>query len=77
MQSYREGKAYYFNKETGEVTTPTRGWAARWEESSKLRGKPNQVIGWKGGDKGSLLQLPDYQKLEGDWIDGKDPAATA
>ena len=73
VQSYREGKAYYFDKETGEVTDADARWAARWEERSQLRGKPNQVIGWKAGDTGSLLKPPDYQKLEGDWVDGKDP----
>ena len=52
-------------------------WAARWEERSKLRGKPNQVIGWKAGNTGSLLEPPSYQKLEGDFIDGKDPAENA
>ena len=26
---------------------------------------------------GSLLEPPGYQKLEGPWIDGKDPAASA
>ena len=57
--------------------TPIGAWAARWEERSHLRGKPNQVHGWKAGDEGSLLKPPDYQKLEGDWVDGKDPAETA
>jgi predicted dehydrogenase len=76
VQSYREGKAYYFDKGTGQISHADRSWAARWEERSKLRGKPNQVIGWKAGTKGSLLEPPDYQKLEGDWIDGKDPAAS-
>ena len=75
VQSYRNGKAYYFNRENGEISTADSGWAVRWEERSKLRGKPNQVIGWKAGDKGSLLKPPEYQKLEGDWIDGKDPVA--
>ena len=77
VQSYREGKAFFFNKETGEVVEADGAWAARWEERSKLRGKPNQVIGWKAGDTGSLLEPPSYQKLEGDWIDGKDPAENA
>jgi len=75
--SYREGKAYYFDKETGELTDADRAWAARWEERSKLRGKPNQVIGWKAGDEGSLLTPPSYQKLEGDWVNGKDPTESA
>jgi predicted dehydrogenase len=77
VRSYREGKAYFFDKATGEVSDADRSWAARWEERSQLRGKPNQVIGWKAGDEGSLLHLPGYQKLEGDWVDGKDPAASA
>src|SRR5204862_5060831 len=77
VMSYREGKAYYFDKENGEVTDADRAWAARWEERSKLRGKPNQVIGWKAGDEGSLLTPPSYQKLEGDWVNGKDPTESA
>ena len=74
VKSYREGKAYYFDKETGKVSDADENWAKRWEEVSHKRGKPTQVIGWKAGDEGSLLHLPDYQKLEGDWVDGKDPA---
>src|SRR5579883_66569 len=77
VQSYREGKAYYFEKETGTVTEADRSWAARWEERSHLRGKPNQVLGWKAGTEGSLLEAPKYQKLEGDWVDGRDPAESA
>jgi predicted dehydrogenase len=73
VQSYRDGKAHYFDRATGEVCPADSAWAIRWEERSKLRGKPNQVIGWKAGVEGSLLKPPDYQKLEGDWIDGKDP----
>jgi hypothetical protein len=74
VQSYREGKALFFNKENGQVVEADSSWAARWEERSQLRGKPNQVIGWKAGDTGSLLEPPAYQKLEGDFINGKDPA---
>jgi predicted dehydrogenase len=77
VQSYREGKALYFEKESGKVKAADGAWAARWEERSHLRGKPNQVHGWKAGDTGSLLKARDYQKLEGDWIDGKDPAELA
>jgi len=77
VQSYREGKALFLDKGTGAVTEADKSWAARWEERSKLRGKPNQVIGWKAGDEGSLLHPPAYQKLEGDWIDGQDPADKA
>ncbi len=75
VQSYREGKALFFDKATGAVTEADPSWAARWEERSELRGKPNQVMGWHAGETGSLLDPPDYQKLEGDWIDGKDPVA--
>jgi hypothetical protein len=76
VDSYRQGKAYFFDKGTGKVSDADPSWAARWEERSKLRGKPNQVIGWKADPlEGSTVQSPVYnQKLEGDWVDGKDPA---
>ena len=78
VQSYREGKALLLQQgERPGRPRPTARGPARWEERSKLRGKPNQVIGWKAGDTGSLLEPPSYQKLEGDWIDGKDPAENA
>ena len=77
VQSYREGKALYFDKETGKVHEADSQWALAWEKRSKERGKPNQVIGWTAGTTGSLLEPPDYQKLEGDWVGGKDPAANA
>jgi hypothetical protein len=77
VKSYREGKAFYFDKDTGQVVEADGSWVARWQERSKLRGKPNQVIGWKAGDTGSLLEPLSYQKLEGDWINGKDPAENA
>jgi len=74
VQSYREGKALYFNRETGEVTEADASWAQKWEKMSQERAKPVHVLGWKAGDEGSLLEPRPYQKLEGDWIDGKDPA---
>ncbi|WP_165072480.1 Gfo/Idh/MocA family protein [Paludisphaera rhizosphaerae] len=74
VKSHREGKAYYINKEDGSVVSADSAWAARWEERSKLRGKPTQVMGWKAGETGSLLVPPEYQKLEGAWVDGRDPA---
>ncbi len=77
VQSYREGKALYFDKETGKVSEADESWAKRWEKMSKERAKPNQVMGWHAGTTGSLLDPPDYQKLEGDWVDGRDPAAKA
>jgi len=63
-----------WDKELRKVVTGNGNWAQQWEKRSKARGKPNQIIGWKGGDRGSTLEPPDYQKLEGPWIDGKDPA---
>lgn len=75
VDSYRFGKALYFDKATGRVSEADSGWAARWEERSKLRGAPNQIMGWRADPlEGSTLTPPDYQKLEGAWIDGKDPA---
>ena len=59
------------------VKNADKTWAARWEERSHKRGKPEQVIGWKAGETGSLLTPPDYQKLEGDFVNGVDPAEKA
>ena len=44
------------------------------EERSKGRSKPSQVMDWRAGETGSLLEPPDYQKLGGPWVNGKDPA---
>jgi predicted dehydrogenase len=73
--SYRFGKALMWDKEKRAPRDADASWAAQWEARSEKRGKPNHVMGWKAGDTGSLLTPPDYQKLEGPWIDGKDPAA--
>lgn len=78
VDSYRNGKAYYFDGETGQATDADKSWAKKWEKVSHERGKPVQVLGWKADPlEGSTLKAPDYQKLEGDWTDGKDPAAKA
>ena len=72
--SYRYGKALFWDKEKRK---PVEADASRGRPvggASEKRGKPNHIIGWKGGDKGSMLNPPDYQKLEGPWVDGKDPA---
>lgn len=74
VQSYRQGKVLFWDKEQRKTTEADASWAAQWEARSKKRGKPNQIIGWQGGDKGSVVQPPEYQKLEGPWIDGNDPA---
>lgn len=73
-ESYRTGKVLFWDAER-RVQTPADGsWAAKLEARSKKRDKPSQIIGWQGGDKGSTIVPPEYQKLEGPWIDGKDPA---
>ncbi len=72
--SYRQGKVFHWDKEANKAVVADASWATRWEERSKKRGKPNQIIGWRGGDKGSVLVPEKYQTLEGPWIDGKDPA---
>ena len=73
-KSYREGKAFFWDKEQRKPVDADATWAAAWEKRSKERGKPNQVMGWAGGDSGSKLTPPEYQKLAGPWVDGKDPA---
>jgi predicted dehydrogenase len=72
--SYRQGKVLFWDKEQKREVPADASWARRWEQRSKKHGKPEQIIGWKGGNSGSVLVPPDYQKLEGPWVDGKDPA---
>lgn len=72
--SYREGRALFYDKQNRRITNADSSWALAWEKRSHERGKPSHVMGWKAGDKGSLLFPPPYQKLEGPWINGNDPA---
>ena len=77
VQSYRQGKVLFWDKDERKTKEADASWAARWEQRSKKRGKPNHIIGWKGGDSGSVVVPPDYMKLKGSWKDGKDPAGDA
>ncbi|MER3415339.1 MAG: gfo/Idh/MocA family oxidoreductase [Gemmataceae bacterium] len=77
VQSYREGKVLFWDKDARKVVPADASWAALWEARSKNRGKPNQILGWEAGDVGSTLSPPDYMKLAGPWTDGQDPAAKA
>ena len=78
VDSYREGKAYYFDGETGEVAPADTSWAKKWEKVSHNRGKPEHLPGWSADPlEGSVLFPPEYQKLEGDWVNGQDPAKKA
>lgn len=74
VQSYRESQVLFWDKDQRKSLAGNGSWASKWEARSKMRGKPNQIMGWQAGDTGSLLEPPEYQKLEGAWTDGKDPA---
>jgi predicted dehydrogenase len=76
VQSYRKGLALFWDKEGRKPVQADASWAEAWEQRSKQHGKPNQIIGWHGGEAGSLLHPPAYQKLGGPWVDGRDPADT-
>ena len=73
-RSYREGKVFHFDPDTQTISDGNSSWADGWEKMSKERAKPKHIAGWQAGDEGSLLVDPDYQSLEGPWVDGKDPA---
>jgi hypothetical protein len=76
VQSYRQGKALFFDNMTQKVSQADASWAAKCEERSRGHGKPSQVKGWEGGDTGSIIDPPEWQKLAGKWVNGKDPAQT-
>ena len=74
--SYRQGRVLFWDKEQRKTKEADASWARNWEQRSHQRGKPSHILGWEGGDKGSTLKAPDYQKLEGPWKDGRDPSET-
>ncbi len=75
VQSYRNGQVLFWDKEKRKPVQADASWAEQWEARSKKRGTPNQIMGWTGGDSGSVVVPPDYQKLGGPWVNGRDPAS--
>ena len=57
----------------GAAAVATTSLAERSFKVNSNRGKPNQVLGWTGGDTGSVVRAPAYQRLEGPWVNGKEP----
>jgi hypothetical protein len=76
-QSYRQGQVLFWDRSTRRAVQADSGWSRRWEERSHQRGRPSQIIGWQGGERGSTLEPPEYQRLEGPWVNGRDPATPA
>jgi predicted dehydrogenase len=74
VQSYRRGLALYWDAERRQPVAADASWARHWEERSHDRGTPNQIMAWQGGDSGSVVQPPAYQRLGGPWVNGHDPA---
>ena len=74
VQSYRQGEVLFWDQERRRPRRADGSWSQRWEQRSRQRGRPSQILGWNAGDSGSVLEPPDYMKLAGPWIDGKDPA---
>ncbi len=74
VQSYRTGQALFWDAENRRPVPANASWAQKWERRSHERGRPSQIIGWNGGDRGSSLRPPAYQNLEGPWTNGQDPA---
>ena len=73
--SYRQGQALFWDKERRRPVPADASWAERWERRSHERGRPNQIIGWEGRDRGSTLSPPEYMRLAGPWTNGRDPSA--
>ena len=74
VQSYRQGQVLFWDRERRRAVVGDSSWATRLERRSRERGRPSQIIGWTGGDRGSTLEPPDYQRLGGPWTNGRDPA---
>ncbi len=74
-QSYRQGKVFFWDEENRKATDVDPGWSDQWIARSRAGGPAQHVPGWNAGDKGSTLKDPEWQSLEGPWVDGNDPAA--
>jgi predicted dehydrogenase len=72
--SYRQGLVLYWDRQNRRPVPADATWAARWEQRSRERAPVNQVAGWAGGDRGSVVIPPPYQRLGGPWVNGQDPA---
>lgn len=76
-KSYREGKAFHFDRDTMTVSDGNPSWAKGWEKLSAQGGPAHHVPGWKAGETGSVLHPEEYQKLAGPWVNGVDPAGSS
>lgn len=76
VQSYRQSQVLFWDKERRTPVTGDASWSENWEKRSKNHGKPNQIQGWEGGEKGSEFKPESYQKLGGPWKNGKDPVGS-
>jgi predicted dehydrogenase len=72
-QSYREGKAYFFDVDAKKERLADSSWAAQWESMSQSGASPRHQAGWKAGDHGSKLRPPEWMALAGPWVDGQPP----
>jgi hypothetical protein len=75
-KSYREGKAFHFDREAMAVKEADGSWAQGWEKMSKERAAVKHIPNWRGGDEGGKLFPREYQKLAGPWVNGVDPAGS-
>ena len=73
-KSYREGKVFHFDPVTMSVSDGDSSWSQHWEEMSQQKAATKHVPGWGAGETGSKLFPKDYQRLQGPWVDGVDPA---
>ena len=72
-RSYREGKAFHFDRDELVAKDADASWAQGWEKMSKERAAAKHIPNWKGRDGGTLYPRK-YQELAGPWINGVDPA---
>lgn len=72
-RSYREGRAWGWDRQRRAAVPIGPGWAARWEQRSRARPAPTRGDTTGAATPGPL-DPPEYQKLAGPWLDGRDPA---
>ena len=76
-ESYRTGRVMEWDNEQACIANSGEGYARQWEALSQGRSAPRQINGWSPANDNpqfSRQRPEDYQKLEGPWHDGRDPA---
>ena len=75
VQSYRQGKVLFWDKEQRKpIEADAQLGGAAGRRAARSTASRTRSSAGTPATRAASLEPPDYQKLAGPWIDGKDPA---